>query len=101
MITIEQDNKKIIASIYGEIDHHTAREMRTAIDARIMRGEPSILVMDFSHVSFMDSSGIGLILGRYKLVSSMGGELQITNMSDRIKRIVELSGVGKLAVISD
>lgn len=101
MTTIEQDNQRLIATIYGEIDHHTAREIREEIDARILRVQPECLVLDFAHVTFMDSSGIGLIIGRYKLLSSVGAELYIRNMSEQIKKVVMLSGISRLAIISD
>lgn len=101
MVTIEQDNDRLIAAIYGEIDHHSARMIREELDARITRGAPAHFIMDFSHVSFMDSSGIGLIMGRYKLLNGMGGDLELRGANASVFRMLKLSGMERLAVISN
>lgn len=95
------DNEKLVAEIYGEIDHHTAREIREIIDSKIERTSPKQLALDFGGVGFMDSSGIGLIIGRYKLMQSIGGEIIIENASERIKKILTLSGISRLAEIKE
>ena len=77
----------LTAVLSGEIDHHTAQGMREEIDFTVNQSKPKKLILSFEHVGFMDSAGIGLIIGRYKLMESLGGEL------------VSLSGVGKLAKI--
>ena len=58
---------------------------------------PEILVLDFKDVTFMDSSGIGLVMGRYKLMQSMDGELRIQNVSSHMKKVMRLAGLDKLA----
>lgn len=70
----------LIAMLDGEIDHHTAKGVREKIDSEIETNSPKILVLDFSDVTFMDSSGIGLIMGRYKLMKASGGEIRIKRM---------------------
>ena len=72
-VTLKQDGKTLTALLSGEIDHHWAAILREKIDERAAAAAPAILILDFSAVTFMDSSGIGLILGRHKLVSAMGG----------------------------
>lgn len=99
MITLKSEGEILVAKILGEIDHHTAREIREEIDTKIIRTTPSVLVLDFEKVTFMDSSGVGLIMGRYKLINPMGGRIIIKNSPDLVKRMLSLSGVSKLANI--
>lgn len=91
---------EITAALTGEIDHHTARDIRRQIDAAAEKYHPLLLNLDFSQVQFMDSSGIGLIMGRYRLMTLLGGSLQVINVPKHLKRIVELSGVGALGVLN-
>lgn len=83
----------------GEIDHHSAKAAREIIDSIIQQKKPSILKLDFSDVSFMDSSGIGLIMGRYRMMHLYGGELCVVSVPDELKKIMLLSGLGALGVI--
>ena len=87
------------AYIMGEIDHHSAKEIREEIDANIESLLPELLLLDFKDVTFMDSSGIGLVMGRYKLMRTIGGEVKVTNVSAHIKKVMRLAGLDKLAVI--
>lgn len=98
-VQITHSKGEITAYLGGEIDHHTAREMRQTIDANIEKYHPTKLKLDFSAVGFMDSSGIGLIMGRFRMMQLIGGMLLVTNIPQHLKRIVELSGVGALGVL--
>ena len=75
---INEDNK-VIALLSGEIDHHNAKSLRQDIDFSLRENQPEELIMDFSEVGFMDSSGIGLVMGRYKLMQEIGGNLVVRN----------------------
>ncbi len=99
MINLKNEGDILIAEIIGEIDHHSARTLREEIDAKIIRATPKILMLDFEKVTFMDSSGIGLIMGRYKLLNPTGGRIIIKNSSSLVKRLLTLSGISKLASI--
>ncbi len=101
MVRIEQDGTSLSAYIYGEIDHHTARTIREAIDSKVELKLPKTLILDFADVSFMDSSGIGLVMGRFKLMSSIGGEVKIANTTASIGRVMRLAGLERLAKIED
>ncbi len=81
MINLKSEGEILIAEIIGEIDHHTARVLREEIDTKIIRTTPTVLVLDFEKVTFMDSSGIGLIMGRYKLIHPMNGMTERTDWS--------------------
>lgn len=98
-VQITRSRGELIALLSGEIDHHTAREMRKEIDAKVEKYHPPVLKLDFSSVQFMDSSGIGLIMGRFRLMQLLGGLLLVVNIPPHLKRIIELSGVGALGVL--
>ncbi len=92
--TVESDTLKIC--INGEIDHHSAVATRTEIDAIIFRNRPKILEMDLSNVGFMDSSGLGLIMGRYSLMNELGGSMVVVDPSLGVERIMRLAGLEKV-----
>ena len=86
----------LIAKLSGEIDHHVARGEREEIDKMLFSKKPKLLVLDFSGVKFMDSSGIGLIIGRSATAEGVGCKIKISGLSEGLKRIVRLSGVEKI-----
>ncbi len=98
-VRMDKNDKRMTAYIMGEIDHHSAKEIREEIDAQVESFLPEILLLDFKDVTFMDSSGIGLVMGRYKLMRTIGGEVKVTNVSAHIKKVMRLAGLDKLAVI--
>lgn len=83
----------LAAYLSGEIDHHSAQMLRQLIDAEISARMPSQLVLDFGDVSFMDSSGIGLILGRAKQMQAMEGKVTVQKAPEQIKKMLDLAGV--------
>ena len=89
----------LTAKLYGEIDHHQAPAIRQKIDGQTESLRPKELHLDFSHVSFMDSSGIGLIMGRYRQVSLIGGRLKVVNVPNSLQKIINLSGIDSLGVL--
>lgn len=93
------NNKTATLTVYpeGEIDQYYAGEMRSLIDNEInKRGTVSMLVLDFKNVTFMDSAGIGMILGRYKLLRLKGATLVLRNVSAAAERVLRIAGVYKL-----
>lgn len=89
----------LTAVLSGEIDHHSAREIRNEIDSTASKVKPKKLILDFSAVRFMDSSGIGLIMGRCKLMQMWNGAVEIEKLPPNIKRIVSLAGLEQFCVI--
>ncbi len=83
----------------GEIDHHTAKQMREKIDEAIEFYMPTLLIMDFGRVTFMDSSGIGLVMGRYRTLQKKGAKLNLTNLPPNIYKVMKLAGIERLAKI--
>ncbi|MDR2073973.1 MAG: anti-sigma factor antagonist [Oscillospiraceae bacterium] len=92
-------NHELLAKLSGDIDQHSAKGMRDEIDLAIKDFRPLLLILDFGDVKFMDSSGIGLIMGRYNLAKSYGASLKIQNVSPRLEKIIKLAGVGILGVL--
>ena len=86
----------LTARLRGEIDHHTARIFREEIDRALLRETPRNLTLDFSEISFVDSSGIGLIVGRLEQARAIGATLTLSGLSLRLSRLLELSGVSRL-----
>ena len=76
-------------------DMNDCKELRTIIDGYIMRYQPEVFELDLSKVEFMDSSGIGLIIDRYNLIKMLGVKFILVNPTESIKRVIELSKIGK------
>lgn len=92
-------NNKLIIRIDGDIDHHTCEEIRTKIDNEIMRRSPKNIIFDMKNVNFMDSSGIGVVIGRYKLIMDKGGIAAMVNVKPQIKRVYDICGLKKIIPI--
>lgn len=95
-ITYIKKDKRLIFEIEEDIDECCVQKIRRRIDNEIQRYIPKEVIFDFSNVSFMDSAGIGLIIGRYKLINMIGGELKIANVNTQIQKIFEMSGLLRL-----
>ena len=93
-LTFTQDFCEGIAVFHlcGSIDHHTVKEIREEIDKQIYRIRPTEVILDLDGVEFMDSSGLGLILGRYTRITDLKGTLTLVGLSDEIMKIIRLSG---------
>ncbi len=98
-VVLENENSCLIARLSGELDHHSVRSIREEIDTAVTEQQPSKLALDFREVTFMDSSGIGLILGRCKVMCGIGGTTVVWSPPPHIKRVMRLSGIERLARI--
>lgn len=98
-VEINVKGEVLTAYLKGELDHHTAAEMRTEIDSAIELNMPELLVLDFSGISFMDSSGIGLVMGRYRNLVRRGAKLHISGASPQIYKVMKLAGLERLATL--
>ena len=94
-------DKLLILKITEEIDEHTTKEIRRRADYEIERYMPKRVVFDFDSVTFMDSAGIGLLIGRYKFTNLLGGRLEIANLTQSVRKIFEMSGILKLIPVTD
>lgn len=95
-IMIKSSPVKLTVELSGEIDHHNAAVLRMEADEAIQQNLLPAVALDFGEVTFMDSSGIGFVLGRYKIVDSYGGSLEVINLSQRLYTIMKLAGLEKL-----
>lgn len=96
--TIDCREQLLSVRLSGEIDQAGAATLREKIDQAAESCLPQTLMLDFSGVTFMDSSGIGLIMGRYRMMKTMGGELLVTGASPRVKRLMQMGGLDKLPI---
>ncbi|HZG85177.1 anti-sigma F factor antagonist [Paenibacillus sp.] len=98
-IHMEQHRQALIVRMTGELDHHSADSARTQMEDAIIRGNVTHLVLSLKDLSFMDSSGIGVILGRYKLITSRGGRMVVCDVSPAVRRLFDMSGLFKIVSI--
>ena len=83
----------LVIYVTDDLDHHTVKQLREYSDRLIEAGNMKHIIFDFTNVGFMDSSGIGLIMGRYKKVMFLGGRAAVTNVGEVVNRIFTLSGL--------
>jgi stage II sporulation protein AA (anti-sigma F factor antagonist) len=91
----------LIVHISGELDHHTSELVRNRVDQEINENHCQHLILNLSGLSFMDSSGLGVILGRYKRITQNGGKMVISNVSPQILRLFEMAGLLKIVKFCD
>ena len=92
----EQIGGALVVKLYGEIDQHCVSEIRDDIDRQIAIRNINSLIVDLGGVEFMDSSGIGMIMGRYKNIVSRGGKMMLVRPQPQVDKVLELSGIKKL-----
>lgn len=95
-VTFDANGTELVARLTGEIDHHAARRLREKIDMEVFRRLPATLTLDLSGVGFMDSAGLGLILGRLNLMTARKGVLRLSGLNPPVARILSLAGVERL-----
>ena len=92
---IKRRGNCLMVYVPEELDHHFAQQITKVVDEELEKGEISQLVFDFSKTTFMDSSGIGLLMGRYRALGMRGKCVQVINVNSHIAKLLRLSGVGK------
>ncbi|MBQ7346611.1 MAG: anti-sigma factor antagonist [Clostridia bacterium] len=98
-VTYETRGDTMVVRVGGEIDHHNAVTVRTGIDERLTAERPQKVMLELSAVDFMDSSGLGLIMGRYALVKQYGGSLAVLDPSPAVLKIIKLAGMERMVSI--
>lgn len=102
MIKCYLEDKTLLVEILSrELDHHIARDVREEVDEILLKRQVNYIIFDFKYVNFMDSSGIGVIIGRYKKIVNHGGRVSVVNMNDRVKKVFNLSGMSKIIDVYD
>ena len=97
----EKENKRLTFEIHEEIDEYVVQNMRRRIDNEIERYMPKEVIFDFNKVSFMDSAGIGLLIGRYKNARAIGAKVELKNVNKSIYKILKMSGITRLIPIKE
>jgi len=87
---------KLIVALAGELDHHSAEEVRVKIDDRIDRDNISKVIMNFKDVTFMDSSGIGVVIGRFRKIQNRKGKVCVVEVNERVNKVFTISGLYKI-----
>lgn len=95
-IDLEVKNKVLCIRLIGELDHHTAEQLREEVAIVLERTEVKHIILNLAELSFMDSSGLGVILGRYNYINSIHGEMVVCAISPAVKRLFEMSGMFKI-----
>ncbi|MGL4911161.1 MAG: anti-sigma F factor antagonist [Romboutsia sp.] len=102
MIKCSLDEKNLFVEFKTtELDHHIASEVREEIDSVLLHKQVKNIIFDFKNINFMDSSGIGVIIGRYKKISTEHGKVSVIHTTPRVKKIFDLSGMNKIIGIYD
>jgi stage II sporulation protein AA (anti-sigma F factor antagonist) len=91
----------LVVDLTKELDHHNAVAIREKVDEYIIRKGIEYVIFDFSKTCFMDSSGIGVVMGRQRIMESIGGRVYVRNMNREIQRIFLISGLHKMVDVLD
>ena len=97
-LELNREGATLTAYLIGELDHHAAGDLRNRIDTAALSCRCKRLILDLGRLTFMDSSGIGLMMGRYRLVQSLGGQLTVVGASPRIREMIRLAGLDALPI---
>ncbi|MGN0662467.1 MAG: anti-sigma factor antagonist [Faecalibacterium sp.] len=92
-VTFSAADRVLYAYLTGEIDHDAAQSLRMQLDDALVSRTPQTLVLDFSGVGFMDSSGVGLILGRQRCARALGGSLRVQHAPAQLRRVMQLANI--------
>ncbi len=92
-IVMKRAGNTLLVRMVGELDHHAVTRLRDKIDSKITLDNLKNVIFNFGAVDFMDSSGLGMVLGRYKLVSAQGGKVLACSLRPRVQRVFDLSGL--------
>lgn len=91
-----KDKTLLVEFTATELDHHIATYVRENVDEIIVRKNIKNIIFDFKNIKFMDSSGIGVIIGRYKKIANKNGKVSMINMNSRVEKVFNLSGMSKI-----
>ena len=101
MIRIIKKSASVTAALYGEIDHCSAHKMREVIEEAISESSVKELRLDFSHVTFMDSSGVGMLIGRYRTMKMREGSIAAFGLSAQMERLFRFAGLHRIIKLEE
>ena len=100
-IDLEHNGKTLIVRLKGELDHHTADTLKQRMEDAIKQGQLTHIILSLKYLDFMDSSGLGVILGRYKQITAKGGKMVVCDVSPAVNRLFQMSGLFKILSIHE
>ncbi len=100
-LKMESNQKELTVFLRGELDHHAAGRLREQIDSAVSGQNEQTLILDFDGIQFMDSSGVGLLMGRYKLMRGRGGALRVRGVQPRLMGMLRMAGLEKLGIFEE
>ena len=98
-VSLYVEGSVLYVNLNGELDHHTADQLRNRLNSVMTESNINHIVFNLKHLDFMDSSGIGVIMGRYRMICLIGGEVWAVHANARIRKILTMSGVTKIMQI--
>ena len=98
-VKVQQQQQSIVAYLSGELDHHVAKGIREEIDRACEESAARLLILDFQDVTFMDSSGIALILRSQQRMQLLDGSVTVRNVPSQARRVLNAAGIGRLVSI--
>lgn len=99
-MTCTAQNRNVTIRLSGEIDHHAARQLMLELDREIERRFPKKLILDFAQITFMDSSGIAVLLRTYRRMQEVGGAMQVVNVPQQPGKVLKAANLHKMISIS-
>ncbi len=98
-LTVWNEKDKLYVRVSGEMDHHAVKDTRREVDELIVRNRPETLLLDLSRIDFMDSSGLGFVLGRLRKMNELKGTVTVLNPARRVEEMLRMAGAEKLVRI--
>lgn len=95
-LATRRNQRFLVVVLTGELDHHSAESVRGKLDLELEVHPDTWLILDLGGLTFMDSSGLGVILGRYRKIRSLGGEIAIVNIPHPLEKVVQIAGLQKI-----
>lgn len=100
-VTFQINYNELEVKLFGEIDHHCAKGLSESIDFKIMRHRPALLILDFGGVSFMDSSGLAIVMGRRKLMKKLEGSVELRHLCGGTRKIFEMAEISRYVKVKE
>jgi len=101
-VSLYVENQVLFVNLTGELDHHTSEQLRSRLNTVMSESKVKHIIFNLKHLDFMDSSGIGIILGRYNQIKAGNGTVMVIGMKPLVKKVFDLSGLSQIiAVIED
>ncbi|MBQ6823992.1 MAG: STAS domain-containing protein [Clostridia bacterium] len=100
-ITFQNNCNELEVKLFGEIDHHCAKGLSESIDFKVWRHRPALLILDFGGVSFMDSSGLAIVMGRRRLMKQLDGTVELRHLSGGTKKIFDMAEINRYVTVKE